>query len=122
MHRKPRIAILGGGVGALSTAFELTNHPGWQDQYDVTIYSLGWRLGGKGASGRNEEKADRIEEHGLHVWFGFYQNAFHMMRQLYKEYSDKNLAPRSPLQCCFDAFLPVLSAKPGYYSLTSRHD
>ncbi len=106
MNGKRKIAILGGGVAAMTSAFELTNQPGWQDQYDVTVYTLGWRLGGKGATGRNADVADRIEEHGLHVWFGFYENAFHMMRQVYREMSDKNLAPASPLQSCFDAFQP----------------
>src|SRR6478736_649415 len=44
---------------------------------------MGWRLGGKGASGRNAAFGNRIEEHGLHVWGGFYRNAFRMMREIY---------------------------------------
>ena len=44
---------------------------------------MGWRLGGKGASGRGV--ADRIEEHGLHLWMGFYENAFRLMRDCYEE-------------------------------------
>jgi uncharacterized protein with NAD-binding domain and iron-sulfur cluster len=44
---------------------------------------MGWRLGGKGASGRNQQLHDRIEEHGLHVWGGFYYNAFRMIREAY---------------------------------------
>lgn len=44
---------------------------------------MGWRLGGKGASGRG--KHDRIEEHGLHLWMGFYENAFRLMRECYAE-------------------------------------
>lgn len=106
MGEKQKIAILGGGVGAISTAFELTDYAGWQDKYDVTVYTEGWRLGGKGSSGRNYDVADRVEEHGLHVWFGCYQNAFHMMRKVYQEQSEKSLAPDSPLQSCFDAFQP----------------
>ena len=46
---------------------------------------MGWRLGGKGASGRNAAHGSRIEEHGLHIWFGFYDNAFLTMRQCYEE-------------------------------------
>src|SRR5262249_29789301 len=42
-------------------------------------------LGGKGASGRNRERADRIEEHGLHLFFGFYDNTFALMQRLYGE-------------------------------------
>jgi uncharacterized protein with NAD-binding domain and iron-sulfur cluster len=44
---------------------------------------MGWRLGGKGASGRGV--ANRIEEHGLHLWMGFYENAFRIMRECYDE-------------------------------------
>ena len=48
---------------------------------------MGWRLGGKGASGRNGEPGygHRIEEHGFHVWMGFYDNAFKMMKDTYAE-------------------------------------
>ena len=64
----PKVAILGGGVGGMTAAFELTATPELRERYDVTLYQLGWRLGGKGASGRNARAHDRIEEHGLHVW------------------------------------------------------
>ena len=30
-----RVAILGGGMGSLSTAFWLTSEPGWQERYDA---------------------------------------------------------------------------------------
>jgi uncharacterized protein with NAD-binding domain and iron-sulfur cluster len=54
-----RIAILGGGVGAMTAAFWLTekSDPA-ATQYDITVYQLGWRLGGKGASGRNMRAGD----------------------------------------------------------------
>ena len=68
---KRRIAILGGGMAALTAAFEITDAPGWQDEFEVTVYQLGWRLGGKGASGRNAAHCERIEEHGLHILLGF---------------------------------------------------
>lgn len=83
--RKTKVAILGGGVGAMSAAFELTSEPDWKDRYEVTVYQMGWRLGGKGASGRNAAVCQRIEEHGLHFWLGFYENAFRMIRQCYTE-------------------------------------
>ena len=73
-----------------------------QGKYAVTIYQLGWRLGGKGASGRGP--ADRIEEHGLHLWMGFYENAFRLMRECYAELG------RDPATCRIadwrDAFFP----------------
>ncbi len=80
---KTRIAILGGGIAGLTTAFELISQPQGRDRYDVTVYQMGWRLGGKGASGRNADAGQRIEEHGLHVWSGFYENAFALMRRCY---------------------------------------
>lgn len=83
--RKTKVAILGGGVGAMSAAFELTSEPGWQDRCEITLYQMGWRLGGKGASGRNAAVCQRIEEHGLHFWLGFYENAFRMIRKCYEE-------------------------------------
>ena len=98
-----KIAILGGGVSAMTAAFYLSDQPGWQNQYDITVYQMGWRLGGKGASGRNAALGDRIEEHGLHVWFGFYQNAFKTIQRAY-ELLDR--PPGAPLATWEDAFKP----------------
>ncbi len=81
---KRKIAIVGGGMAALSVAFELTRTRALQDRFDVTIYQLGWRLGGKAASGR--DSYGRIVEHGLHVWFGCYENAFGILREAYEEW------------------------------------
>ncbi|HEX3512367.1 MAG TPA: NAD(P)-binding protein [Solirubrobacteraceae bacterium] len=81
-----KVAVLGGGPAAVAAAFELTakRHQG---RYEVTVYQPGWRLGGKCASGRNlaPDRGGRIEEHGLHVWFGFYENALNLMRSAYEE-------------------------------------
>jgi uncharacterized protein with NAD-binding domain and iron-sulfur cluster len=97
-----RAAIIGGGCASLAAAFELTR-PELQERYEVTVYQLGWRLGGKGASGRGV--ANRIEEHGLHLWMGWYENAFRLMRECYAELK------RDPQTCPFadwrDAFAPV---------------
>ncbi|HET7793322.1 MAG TPA: acetoacetate decarboxylase family protein [Rhizobacter sp.] len=98
-----KIAILGGGVAAMTTAFWLTDQPGWQNEYDITVYQLGWRLGGKGASGRNAAIGERIEEHGLHIWFGFYQNAF---KTIQKAYGELDRPPGAPLATWRDAFKP----------------
>jgi uncharacterized protein with NAD-binding domain and iron-sulfur cluster len=66
----------------MAAALELTA-PAQNDRYEVTVYQLGWRLGGKGASGRGP--SSRIEEHGLHVWMGWYENAFRLLRDCYAE-------------------------------------
>ncbi len=100
---KQRIAILGGGMGALTAAFEITNAPTWCDDYEVTVYQLGWRLGGKGASGRNAAQHQRIEEHGLHILLGFYENAFRVLKQCYAELGRPATAPLATWQ---DAFKP----------------
>ncbi|NNE43320.1 MAG: NAD(P)-binding protein [Gemmatimonadetes bacterium] len=103
---KQKIAILGGGVGAMTAAYAITESPGWEDKYDITLYQMGWRNGGKGASGRNQEMGDRIEEHGLHIWFGFYENAFSAMKSAYAECKAKGLSPGSPFDSYLDAFKP----------------
>jgi uncharacterized protein with NAD-binding domain and iron-sulfur cluster len=99
MMPKKKIAILGGGLGSMTTAFWLTNQPGWQDQYDITVYQVGWRLGGKGAAGRGDN--GEILEHGLHIWIGFYDNAFRMIQAAYQELGR---APGTPLATWLEAF------------------
>jgi uncharacterized protein with NAD-binding domain and iron-sulfur cluster len=95
------VAVVGGGCAAIAAAFELTR-PEHGGRYHVTLYQVGWRLGGKGASGRGP--CDRVEEHGLHVWLGFYENAFRLLRECYGELG------RDARTCRFaewsDAFMP----------------
>ncbi len=98
---KTRIAILGGGVGSLAAAFALTDQAGWSDRYDLTVYQMGWRLGGKGASGRNPARSQSVEEHGLHIWMGCYENAFQMIQKCYQELGRP---PGTPLARWDDAF------------------
>jgi len=103
-HSKPRrIAILGGGMAAMSAALRLTEQPDWRSRYEITVYQLGWRLGGKGASGRGPH--GRIEEHGLHVWLGFYDNAFRLIQQAYAENAG-NRPAGAPLRTWDEAFKP----------------
>ena len=98
-----KIAVLGGGMSALTAVYEL-KQPDWQAHYDITVYQMGWRLGGKGASGRDPENGDRIEEHGLHLWFGCYHNAFNLLRSAYEE----NARPLGqPLSSLKEAFEPA---------------
>ena len=92
---KPRIAILGGGAGAVTAALELSK-PGWEDHYEsITLYQQGWRLGGKGACGRGRDL--RIEEHGLHLWFGFYENAFRLLDRCHRELDQRARQRTAPL-------------------------
>jgi uncharacterized protein with NAD-binding domain and iron-sulfur cluster len=81
-EQKIRVIILGGGAAGVSAAFWLSS----QAQYDITLYSQGWRLGGKCASGRKLDEGCRIEEHGLHMLMGCYENAFRTVRACYAEW------------------------------------
>jgi uncharacterized protein with NAD-binding domain and iron-sulfur cluster len=101
---KKRVAILGGGVSAMTTAFYLSSYPGWKDDWEIDVYQMGWRLGGKGASGRNAARNQRIEEHGLHIFLGFYDNAFKTMQELYSELAR---SPGEPLATWADAWKPT---------------
>ncbi len=80
--RKEKVVILGGGPSSLAAAYYLARQT---DRYDVELYSVGWRLGGKCAAGRNEDQDLRIEEHGLHAFVGFYENGFRTMREVYED-------------------------------------
>jgi uncharacterized protein with NAD-binding domain and iron-sulfur cluster len=100
-ERPIRVAVVGGGCAGVTAAFELTR-PEHAGKYEVTVFQSGFRFGGKGASGRGV--GDRIEEHGLHLWMGFYENAFRLIRECYTELR------RDPTRCRIadwkDAFAP----------------
>ncbi|MBR0906608.1 NAD(P)-binding protein [Bradyrhizobium liaoningense] len=98
---RQKVAILGGGMAALATAFELTQRQDLRDRFEITIYQMGWRLGGKGASGRDND--GRVVEHGLHIWFGCYENAFRMLEAAYQEWKPQN---GQKIQCLRDALKP----------------
>ncbi len=102
---KQKIAVLGGGVGALAAAFYLTEQPDWDSQYEITVYQQGWRLGGKCASGHDTRPGHgaRIYEHGLHIFAGFYDQAFDLLRRAY-EVVDRPYT--HPNRTVFDAFTP----------------
>lgn len=106
--RRRKIAILGGGVGALTTAYWLTEKPGWGDEYEITVYQMGWRLGGKGASGRNLDPklGARIEEHGLHIWFGCYENAFRTIKRVLDQLHALPEPPVATFASWREAFAP----------------
>ncbi len=80
--RKKRVAVLGGGPSSLAAAYYLARQ---KDRYEVEVYTTGWRLGGKCAAGRNGAANDRVEEHGLHAFVGFYENGFRTMREVYED-------------------------------------
>ncbi len=91
-------------MAGLSAAWRLSE-PGWRDRLDsITVYQRGWRLGGKGASSRGTN--GRIEEHGLHIWLGYYENAFGMLRECYAEIDRATTNPTAPIQTWDQALIP----------------
>lgn len=95
MSNKQRVAILGGGLGGLTAAYYLSDTPEMRERFEITVYQMGWRLGGKCASGRNQNVRMRIEEHGVHVFSGFYANAFRMLGDCYRELGRPEASPLS---------------------------
>ncbi len=102
--KKKKIAVLGGGLGSLSAIYEMTDYPGWEEYYDITVYQMGWRLGGKTATGRGIH--NRIEEKGIHIFQGWYDNAFRMVKDAYKLQDELGLNPNSPLKKWSEAIVP----------------
>ncbi len=102
---RPRVAILGAGMGGLAAAWRLSE-PGWREGIEsITVYQRGWRLGGKGASSRGPN--GRIEEHGLHLWLGYYENSFRLLREVYGELDRPNTDRRAPIRTWREAMLPM---------------
>ncbi|EHB58323.1 amine oxidase [Mycolicibacterium rhodesiae JS60] len=92
-------------MAGLSAAWRLSGGR-WQDRFEsITVYQRGWRLGGKGASSRGEH--NRIEEHGLHIWLGSYENAFALLRECYAELDRENTDPGCPVQTWDQALTPA---------------
>ena len=100
-----RVVILGGGPAGVAAAYWLS-HPEQKGQYQVTLYTLGWRLGGKCASGRNAAQNYSIEEHGLHMMMGSYHNGFATLRACYLDWRKLKSDPANMFQTWKDAFLP----------------
>ncbi|MEZ4449336.1 MAG: NAD(P)-binding protein [Nannocystaceae bacterium] len=104
MPRRPaktRVAVLGGGFGSLSAVFAMTEEPGWSERYEITVYQLGWRLGGKARSGRDPDNHERSQGRGGQIWFGFYDNALGMMRRCYQELARPAGAPLATFKEAF---------------------
>lgn len=111
MGDKRTITIVGGGPAGLSAALSLTDpdlHPNWTDEYDVVVLQLGWRAGGKGATGRrgtavrdgDEWVLDgdaRIEEHGIHLFGNMYTNAMRTLNTCLGELTPSPGEPVTPI-------------------------
>lgn len=96
-----RVLILGGGCGGVAAAWALSRTPALRRRFDVTLVQSGWRLGGKGATGRDPNLGHGVLEHGLHLWLGFYRTAFTMMRDLYDSWTRPSEGPLRELETAF---------------------
>lgn len=84
-----RVAILGGGVGGLSAAFELSERG-----FDVTVYEARKEFGGKARSipvpkSGTDGRPDLPGEHGFRFFPGFYQHVTDTMKRI--PYGDGNV-------------------------------
>jgi uncharacterized protein with NAD-binding domain and iron-sulfur cluster len=109
-----RLIILGGGIAALTTAFYASEESHRRVfPNGIHVYEKEDHLGGKGASRRADSPhvRARIEEHGLHVWFGFYDNAFALLAKCHT-YLEEQVAKKnykrwsSSLRDVADGFRP----------------
>lgn len=82
MTEKKKVAILGAGPAGLAAAFGLSATPELRAQYDVTLYQVGWRAGGKCSSGRGGDE-NRVEQNGTHYLFGCYDNTLELGKRAY---------------------------------------
>ena len=87
MTEKKKIAILGAGPAGLAAAFGLSATPALRETYEVTLYQMGWRAGGKCSSGRTGAE-NRVEQNGTHYLFGCYDNTLDMARVAYEELAE----------------------------------
>jgi uncharacterized protein with NAD-binding domain and iron-sulfur cluster len=99
--------VLGGGCGGVAAAWALTRTPELRRRHQVTVVQAGWRLGGKGATGRCPERHHAILEHGLHLWLGFYRCAFAMVRDLYEAWDRPTSGPQRSLEAAFSPLYDV---------------
>lgn len=92
-------------MAGLAAAWELSR-PEHRDEIErITLYERRPWLGGKAASVRGVH--GRIEEHGLHVWPGYYDNAFRLIREVYDELNRERADPTCPIKTWRDAFVPA---------------
>jgi uncharacterized protein with NAD-binding domain and iron-sulfur cluster len=109
--RKRKVAIIGGGPAGLSAAFGLSG-PEVRHRFEVHVYQMGWRAGGKASTWRNADKGNRVEQNGSHYLFGCYHNCFSVVRRAFAE-----LGPAAGFGTMTDNFTPcsvlVGSARPG---------
>jgi len=65
---------------------------------------MGHRFGGRLASAHHPKRWNRNEEHGLHVWFGFYDNTFRLATEAWRDWE---APPDCPWSTLWDGLRPI---------------
>jgi len=99
-----RVCIVGGGIAGLTAAYELSRTAAARAAFEVEIVEMSHRPGGRLASAHRPERWGRNEEHGLHVWFGFYGNTFRLAEQVW---ADAPKLEGCPWGSVYDGLRPI---------------
>jgi uncharacterized protein with NAD-binding domain and iron-sulfur cluster len=99
---KKRIVVLGAGPAGLAAAFGLSDNAEQRAKYDVTVYQMGWRAGGKCSTGRAHPEL-RVEQNGTHYLFGCYDACFDIAKRSFDELGSLGITEFGTYE---EAFLP----------------
>lgn len=83
---KRRVVVIGAGVAGLTCAHELSRTTAARRAFSVRVFEMGHKVGGRLASAHNPKRWGRNEEHGLHVWFGWYDNTFRLVDEVWRDW------------------------------------
>ncbi len=114
--KKKRAVVLGAGPAGLSAAMALVD----SGEYEVHVYQMGWRAGGKCATGRDAGHF-RTRQNGSHYLFGCYHNAFALIRRAHAVLSKSNEPDRDQYGTFFGEFVArnLLVGAEGYNRIAS---
>lgn len=113
---KKRAVVLGAGPAGLSAALALVE----SGEYEVDVYQMGWRAGGKCATGRDLGDF-RARQNGSHYLFGCYHNAFALIRRAHEVLQASSAPDRHQFGSFFGDFVArnLLVGAQGYQRLAS---
>jgi uncharacterized protein with NAD-binding domain and iron-sulfur cluster len=97
---KKRAVVLGAGPAGLSAAMALIE----SGDYEVHVYQMGWRAGGKCATGRDAGHF-RTRQNGSHYLFGCYHNSFALIQRAHRVLSESSAADKAEYGSFFGDFV-----------------
>jgi uncharacterized protein with NAD-binding domain and iron-sulfur cluster len=111
MAERRRVLVIGAGISGLTVAHELTRTPAARARWEVELVEMGHRVGGRLASAHRPEAWHRNEEHGLHVWFGWYDNTFRLAEEVWRDW---RRPPDCPWRDVHDGLRPIWASEHGF--------